>query len=69
MASRDRVWQKEWEPMPWDHKRRTVYTETSDATYDRQEERMRNKRESRMRRYREYQVFYYGTPAEREARK
>lgn len=67
-TSRARVWQKEWEPMPWDNKRRTVQTETTAETYSMQEERMRNKRDAKMRRYRDYQVYYYGSESQKQHR-
>ena len=65
-TSRARVWQKEWEPMPWDHKRRTAQTETTEETFRMQEERLRNKREAKMRRYRDYQVYYYGSHSQKQ---
>lgn len=65
-TSRARVWQKEWDPMPWDNKRRTAQTETTEETFRMQEERLRNKREARMRRYRGYQVYYYGSPFQKQ---
>ena len=66
-TSRARVWQKEWEPMPWDNKRRTAQTETTEETFRMQEERLRNKREAKMRRYRDYQVYYYGSPSQKKS--
>ena len=65
-SSRARVWQKEWEPMPWDHKRRTAQMETGEETFRLQEERLRNKREAKMRRYKDYQVYYYGSPSQKQ---
>ncbi len=65
-TSRARVWQKEWEPMPWDHRRRTAHTETTEETFRMQEERLRNKRDAKMRRYRDYQVYYYGTHSQKQ---
>ena len=68
-TSRARVWQEEWDPMPWDFCRRTAHTETQRQTYDRAEQRERGKREARVRRYRQYQVHFYGSPGEREIKK
>ena len=66
---RARVWQEEWEPMPWDLCRRTVCMETRNQTYNRLDQRQRNNLEARLRRYRQYQVHYYGSPSEKETRK
>ena len=68
-ASRDRVWQKEWERMPWDHTRRTVATETETVTSKWQKERFQNKRDVKTKKHRDYQVFYYGTSEQRQHRK
>ena len=68
-TSRARVWQEEWDPMPWDMCRRTVLTETQPQTYDSAEERERSRREARLRRYRQYQVHFYGSPCEKEIKK
>lgn len=67
-TSRARVWQEEWDPMPWDFCRRSTYTETQRQTYDRDEQREHSKREARVRRYRQYQVHFYGSPGERETK-
>ena len=64
MASRNRVRQKEWETMPWDNYRRTVCTETTEATYEMQKDRLGKKRDARMKRYRGYKVYYYGDSEE-----
>ena len=68
-SSRARVWQKEWEKMPWDFTRRTVVTETVDATHQSQTARVENKRNARLQKYRDYQVFYYGSEKEKAVRK
>ena len=68
-TSRARVWQEEWEPMPWDYCRRTAFTETKSPTYSWHEERERCKRDAKMRRYRQYQVHFYGSPVEKEKKK
>ena len=68
-TSRARVWQAEWEPMPWDFCRRTVCTETEPQTYSSLEQRERSKREARLKRYRQYQVHFYGSPREKETKK
>lgn len=68
-ASRARVWQEEWEPVPWDYSRRTVCTETADQTYSSREEREKHWREAKLQKYRRYQVHYYGSPTEKEMAK
>lgn len=68
-TSRARVWQEEWEPMPWDYCRRTMCTETQRETYDSTEARERTKRNTKLGRYRQYQVHFYGSPREREIKK
>lgn len=66
---RARVWQEAWDPMPWDHCRRTVETETRGQTYSSAEEKERNWRDAKLDRYRQYQVHFYGSPKEKESKK
>ncbi len=68
-TSRARVWQKEWESMPWDNIRRTAFTETVDPTYMAQSERIQNKICKKKERYESYQVYYYGSEKEKAVRK
>lgn len=68
-TSRARVWQEEWEPVPWDYCRRTMCTETRRETYNSAEEKEQNKRDAKLQRYRQYQVHFYGSPGEREVKK
>ena len=68
-ASRARVWQEEWQPVPWDYCRRTAFTETAKETYGSAEEREKKMKEARLQKYRRYQVYYYGSPAEKEIQK
>ena len=68
-TSRARVWQKEWEKTPWDNTRRTVQTETTNATHISQTIRAQNKRTAKMERYKDYQVYYYGSQGDKEVRK
>ncbi len=68
-TSRARVWQKEWDSMPWDNTRRTACTETTDPTYQAQSVQIGNKRCAKMEKYKDYQVFYYGSEREKAVRK
>ena len=68
-TSRARVWQEQWEPMPWDYRRRTFQTETQRETYDCSEERDSKWRGAKMQRYKQYQVHFYGSPREKEIKK
>lgn len=64
---RARVWQAEWEPMPWDVCRRTPWTETRGHGCGRYEESKRWA--TRQNRYRQYQVHFYGSPTDKESKK
>ena len=68
-SSRARVWQEGWDPMPWDHCRRTPYTETKKETYQSLSEREKKRREAKLNRYQQYQRQFYSSPSEREIRK
>ena len=66
---RARVWQEEWDPMPWDEARRTVQLETRGHGCGRYEESRRNRWDTRQKRYRQYQVHFYGAPRDKEMKK
>lgn len=64
-VSRERLRQREWDPMPWDGIRRTVHTETKDTTFATLERAGQMRRKLHDRKHEEYKIFYYGNEEEK----